>query len=456
MSDWTSYLNARDDDAVRELQELLRIPSVSALPEHADDVRAAGQWVLRRMQQAGIEHVEMMETGGHPVVYGDWLHAPGKPTVMIYGHFDVQPVDPVNLWVTPPFDPAIRDGRIYARGANDDKGNMLPPIQAVEALLATEGALPINVKFFFEGQEEIGSPTLPTFISDNRTKFACDMVISSDGGQWSETEPALLIGLRGLCAVQIDVTGPSHDLHSGGAGGSIQNPIHALVALLNTLHAPDGTILVEGFLDSVRPLSEQDRAYLAEIPYDEEAYKQRLGVSEVFGEPGFSSYERITARPTIELNGIWGGFSGAGTKTVIPSTAHAKITCRLVADQDPNAMLELLQAHIEKHTPPGVSIHLDLSESSAQPYLMPADHPGNDAARDVLRELYGREPYYARSGGSIPVCTLFKNSLDVYTVNFAFALNDELQHSPNEFFRLENFHRGRHAYVKFLKRLAQI
>lgn len=455
MSDWSSYLDDRADAAVAELQEFLHIPSVSALPEHAEDVRAAGQWVLRRMQQAGIENVEMMETGGHPVVYGDWLHAPGKPTIMIYGHFDVQPVDPVNLWVSPPFSAEIRDGRIYARGANDDKGNMLPPIHAVEALLATEGALPVNVKFFFEGQEEIGSPTLPDFISDNRDKFACAMVISSDGGQWSETEPALLLGLRGLCALQIDVTGPSHDLHSGGAGGSIQNPIHALVALLDTLHAPDGTILVDGFLDSVRPLSEQDRAYLAEIPYDEEAYKQRMGVNEVFGEPGFSSYERVTARPTVELNGIWGGFSGAGTKTVIPSTAHAKITCRLVADQDPASMLELLQAHIEKHTPPGVTVHLDLSESTAQPYLMPADHPGNEAARDVLREIYGREPYYARSGGSIPVCTLFQHSLGVYTVNFAFALNDELQHSPNEFFRLENFHRGRHAYVKLLQRLAQ-
>jgi acetylornithine deacetylase/succinyl-diaminopimelate desuccinylase-like protein len=455
LSDWTTYLNDRADEAVAELSDFLRIPSISALPAHAADVRAAGQWVLERLRRAGVENLEMMETGGHPVVYGDWLHAPGKPTVMIYGHFDVQPVDPVELWVSPPFEPQVRDGRIYARGANDDKGGMLAPILAIEALLATEGALPINVKLFFEGQEEIGSPTLPDFISANREKFACDMVFSSDGGQWSETEPALLIGLRGLCAFDIEVTGPARDLHSGMAGGSIQNPIHALVRLLDTMHAPDGTITVDGFLDSVRPLSEEDRAYLAEIPWDEEAYKARLGVNELFGEPGFTAFEQTTARPTLEINGIWGGFQGEGTKTVIPSRAHAKVTCRLVADQDPAAMLELIQAHIEENTPPGVTVKATMSESHAMPYLMPADHPGNLAARDVLVELYGREPYRARSGGSIPVCTLFKNSLDVYTVNFAFALNDEMQHSPNEFYRLESFHRGRHAYVKLLKRLAQ-
>ncbi len=455
MTTWNEYLQTHRARALDELTEFLRIPSVSALPAHAQDVRAAGQWVADRLRRAGIENVEIMETGGHPVVYGDWLHAGAAPTVMIYGHFDVQPADPFELWITPPFEPEVRDGRIYARGANDDKGNMLIPILAAEALLQSEGALPINVKFFFEGQEEIGSPTLPDFIAAHRERFACDMVLSSDGGQWSETEPALLTGLRGLCAMQIDVTGPARDVHSGGFGGAIQNPIHALVKILDSMRADDGRVLVEGFYDTVRPLTDEERQHLAAIPYDEQEYKEKLGLNGLYGEPGYTTMERVWARPTLELNGIWGGFQGEGTKTVIPSTAHAKITCRLVPDQDPRAIAEAVVAHIEQHTPPGARVEVEVEQSMAQPYIMPTDHPGMRAARDVLVELYGREPYYARSGGSIPVCALFQNTLGVYTVEFAFALNDELQHSPNEFFRLENFYRGQEGYCRLLHRLAQ-
>lgn len=455
MTTWQEYLDAQHGEAVEELQDFLRIPSVSALPEHAADVRRAGEWVEARLRRAGVEHVELMETGGHPVVYGDWLHAPGKQTVLIYGHFDVQPADPFDLWTSPPFEAAIRDGRIYARGASDDKGNMLPTIHAVEALLKTEGALPVNVKFFFEGQEEIGSPTLPDFIEANREKFACDMVLSSDGGQWSETEPALMVGLRGLSALEIEVTGPDRDCHSGGVGGAIQNPIHALVSILASMRSTDGRILIEGFYDNVRALTDEDRAHLAAIPYDEEEYKAELGINGLFGEPGHSTMERVWARPTLELNGIWGGFQGQGTKTVLPSKAHAKITCRLVADQDPASVAEALQEHIEKNTPPGARVKVTVGKNAALPYLMPSDHPGNAAARDVLVELYGREPYFARSGGSIPVCSLFLNSLGVYTVNFAFAVDDELAHSPNEFFRLASFARGATAYCMLLHRLAQ-
>lgn len=455
MSTWQEYLESNRERLVEEWFDLLRIPSVSALPEHAADVRRAGEWVAERMRRAGIENIELMETGGHPVAYGDWLHAPGKPTVMIYGHFDVQPVDPVELWNSPPFEPTLRDGRVTARGASDDKGGMLPPIQAAEALLKTEGALPINVKFFFEGQEEIGSPTLPDFIAANKQQFACDMVLSADGGQWSETEPAVMVGLRGLCALQIDVTGPNHDMHSGAVGGAIQNPIHALVKILDSMRGDDGKVLVDGFYANVRELSDEDRAFLAAIPYDEEAYKADLGLDGLYGEPGFSTMERIWARPTLEVNGIWGGFQGAGTKTVIPSTAHAKITCRLVADQDPNAVLDAIQDHIATHTPAGVRVRVTPSKSMAQAYLMPSDHPGNLAARDVLRELYGREPYYARSGGSIPVCTLFLNSLGVYTTSFAFGLDDELPHSPNEFMRMQSFLRGQTGYCMLLHRLAE-
>ncbi len=455
MSTWQEFLEVNRERLLAEYFDLLRIPSVSALPEHAADVRRAGEYVVERMRSAGIENVELMETGGHPVAYGDWLHAPGKPTVLIYGHFDVQPVDPVELWDSPPFEPTLYDGKVRARGASDDKGGMLPTIQATEALLKTEGALPINVKYFFEGQEEIGSPTLPDFIEANKAKFACDMVLSSDGGQWSETEPALMVGLRGLCALQIDVVGPDHDMHSGGVGGAIQNPIHALVKILDSMRADDGKILVDGFYANVRELSDEDRQFLKDIPYDEAEYMAEMGLNGLYGEPGLSTMERIWARPTLEVNGIWGGFQGAGTKTVIPSVAHAKITCRLVADQDPNGVLEALQDHIATHTPAGAQVTVTPSKSMAQAYLMPSDHPGNIAARDVLREMYGRDPYYARSGGSIPVCTLFLNSLGVYTVNFAFGLDDELIHSPNEFHRIASYLKNQRGYCMLLHRLAQ-
>ncbi len=452
---WREYLAENQDRFLAELLDFVRIPSVSSLPEHAGDVQHAAEWVATRLQAAGIEGVQILATGGHPVVYGEWLHAPGKPTIMIYGHFDVQPVDPLHLWDSPPFEPVIKEGRLYARGASDDKGNMLVPILAVEALLQSEGKLPVNVKFFFEGQEEIGSPTLPNFIAAHKELFACDMVISSDGSQYSEDEPALLVGLRGLSALQIDVQGPAYDLHSGMYGGAVHNPIHALVQLLATMRGPDGRVLVDGFYDRVRDLSETEREQIAAVPFDEAEFKQQVDIAADFGEPGFSIRERVWARPTLEINGIWGGFQGAGTKTVLPAEAHAKITCRLVADQDPVEIGELIAAHVEAHAPAGVKVNVNTLPNASLAYLMPADHPGNEAAREVLTELYGKEPYYVRSGGSIPVCMLFLNTLGVYTVNFAFALDDEKQHSPNEFFRLSSFDKGQGAYCQLLHRLGK-
>ena len=453
--DWQQYLTEHQSQYEQELLDFLRIPSISALPANTADVRRAAHWVADRVHRAGMENVEIMETGGHPVVYADWRHAHGKPTIMIYGHFDTQPVDPVELWDSPPFEPVVKDGRVYARGASDDKGNMLAPILALEALLAATGALPINVKCFFEGQEEIGSPTLPDFIAGHKEKFACDYVVSADGGQWAEDQPALGIAFKGLCALQIDVVGPAYDVHSGGYGGAIQNPVHALVQILDSMRDAEGRILVEGFYDSVRPLTAADRAQIAEAPFDETKYKTNLGIDAVFGEIGFTTLERAWGRPTLEVNGIWGGFQGDGVKTVLPSQAHAKITCRLVADQDPNAITRMVEQHVHRHTPPGVKVAVTIPESGAIPYLMPTDHPGNRAARDVLVKLYDKEPFYARSGGTIPVCALFLNSLGVYTVNFGFGLNDERQHSPNEFFRLASFSRGQHAYVQLLQRIAQ-
>jgi acetylornithine deacetylase/succinyl-diaminopimelate desuccinylase-like protein len=451
---WQTYLESNQADFTARLLEFLRIPSISSLPEHANDVRVAGEWVMAQLRHAGMEHVEMMETGGHPVVYADWLHAPGKPTVMIYGHFDTQPVDPLDLWDSPPFEPVVKDGRVYARGASDDKGNMLAPVLALEALLKSEGGLPVNVKCFFEGQEEIGSPTLPDFVAANKAKFACNFVLSADGGQWSEDQPALLVGLKGLCALQIDVVGPAYDVHSGLYGGAIQNPIHALAAILASMRGADGRILVEGFYDDVVPLSDADRAEMARVPFDEEGVLRELQVDGFFGEPGYSTLERKWARPTLEVNGVWGGFQGEGIKTVLPSKAHAKITCRLVANQEPRKIAQLLKAHVERHAPPGVRVTVSIKDNGAMPYLMAGDHPGNLAARDILIEEYGKEPFLVRSGGSIPVTAMFLESLGAYTVNFGFGLNDERQHSPNEFFRLKNFVRGQRAYCKLLHRLA--
>jgi acetylornithine deacetylase/succinyl-diaminopimelate desuccinylase-like protein len=451
---WETYLAENQPRFLEELLSFLRIPSISALPDHAEAVRQAADWAADRMRAAGIEGVRIMPTAGHPVVYGEWLHAPGKPTVMIYGHFDVQPVDPLALWSSPPFEPVVREGRVYARGASDDKGNMLVPILAIEALLRSTGALPLNLKFIFEGQEEIGSPQIPAFVATNRDLLACDMVLSADGGQWSETEPAILLGLRGGCALQIDVRGASSDLHSGMYGGTIQNPAHALVRLLDSMRAPDGAITVAGFYDGIS-LTDEDRARIAEVPFDEEVYLDDLGVSAPFGEPGYSTRERAWARPTLEVVGMWSGFQGAGIKTVLPSEAHAKITCRLVAGQDPQRIVRVLTAHIEQHAPPGVSVSVEPLMFVAQPYLIPTDHPGNRVVHAVLEDLYGRAPYYIRSGGSIPICTVLKENLGAYTVSFGFGLEDERAHAPDEFFRLSSFERGQRAYCLLLDQLAQ-
>jgi len=452
---WETYLADHWEQHLQELFDFLRIPSISALPEHAQDVWQAGEWVADRLRKAGMENVHVMPTGGHPVVSGHWLHAPEKPTVMIYGHFDTQPTDPIDLWDNPPFEPFQKDGRIYARGASDDKGNLLAPILAVEALLQTQGSLPVNVKFFIEGQEEIGSPQLAEFLAQHRHHFACDLVVSADGLQWSPEQASLEIGMKGLCAVQLDVRGPSGDLHSGLHGGVLQNPIHALVQILASMRSSDGQILVKGFYDDVIDLSAGQRRDIARVPYDEDAYKRLLGVDALHGEPGYTTRERNWARPTLEINGIWGGFQGSGTKTVIPSQAHAKITCRLVNNQHPDTIVAALQDHVNQHNPPGVSVEVLSLEGNSDPYLMPAAYPGNLAAFEVLQNVYGKPPYYTRSGGTIPVCALFLKELGVYTVSFGFSLPDEQLHAPNEFVRISSLERGQKAYALLLKQLAR-
>ena len=455
MVSWETYLDEHRDQFINELLELLRIPSISSLPDHKQDVQRAAEWLEARMKRAGIESVRIMPTGGHPVVYGDWLHASGRPTALIYGHFDAQPVDPLDLWDNPPFDPIIKEGRIYARGATDDKGNLFIPMIVAEAMLKTGGSLPVNLKFLFEGQEEIGSPQLPEFIAANKDLLSCDLVLSADGGQWDENQPALALGTRGLVAVYIDVQGPDHDVHSGTYGGTIANPIHALVQILESMHDQDGRITVKGFYDDVRSLTDEERAHLGRVPFDEAQYLNEIGATDVFGEPGFTTYERAWARPTLEINGIYGGFQGEGLKTVLPSTAHAKVSCRLVADQDPSKIVDLVLAHVNRVGPPGVMVTATKAESEAIPYLVPAAHPGMRIAGSVLRDLYGKEPYQIRVGGTIPVNALFLRELHAYTIVFAFGLRDERQHSPNEFFRLSGFERGQKAYGMLLKRLGE-
>jgi acetylornithine deacetylase/succinyl-diaminopimelate desuccinylase-like protein len=448
-----AYLESRSEQVLDQLKEFLRIPSISSLLEHAGDVQHAAQWAAERLQDAGLEHVTIMPTGGHPVVYGDWLHATGMPTVLIYGHVDVQPVDPVDLWISPPFEPTVRDGRIYARGASDMKANVLMSILGVEAVLANAGSLPVNVKFILEAEEEIGSPNLPAFVATHRDLLACDLAISGDGPQFSEDQPSLLLGLRGGCGLQLNVYGATSDLHSGFYGGAVPNPLHALVDILHSMHALDGTIMVDGFFDDVVPLSDADRKDIAAIPFHEEKYFDNLGLQEGVGEAGYSTLERIWARPTLEINGIWGGFQGEGIKTVLPKEAHAKITCRLVPKQGPERILRALTQHIERNVPHGVRVEIIPLPFRAEPYLIPMDHWGNRAVAEVLEGLYSRRPYYVRMGASVPVCETFLSTLGAYTVTLGFTHEDENLHAPNEFFRLSSFERGSRAWVRVLQRL---
>ena len=426
---------------IGEFLEFLSIPSVSALPEHKPDIERAAQWLKARMQRAGIQDVRVIPTGGHPIVYG-WADAedPGAPTVMIYGHYDTQPADPLDEWVTEPFKPEIRDGKVFARGAADDKGGVFPAIVAVEKALRGDG-LPVNVKFLFEGEEEIGSPNLKAFLVDNKELLQCDLVVSVDGGMYSREIPSLTTGSRGLCGIQIEVQGPRQDLHSGGAGGAVNNPLIALAQIIASMKDRDGKILVDGFYDDVLELTEAEREAFAKVPFDEDEYKERSGVPELFGEPGFTVAERLWARPTLDVVGMWGGFQGEGIKTIIPARAACKITCRLVPHQEPDKIVELLKKHVKKCAPPGVRVKVTAFPGNSRPYVIPQDHPVIPVMSKVLKGLYGREPVTVRLGGTLPVARTFLDILGIYLVFFATSSPDENVHGPNEFFRLEEFER---------------
>ena len=442
-------LASNHDRILAELVEFASIPSISTDPAHAADMQRAAQWVATTLAAAGPITVRTIGTPGNPVVYGEWLGAPGKLTVLVYGHYDVQPPDPLDKWHTPPFTPSVRDGRLYARGVSDDKGPMLIPIKVAESFFAVAGALPINVKFLLEGEEEIGSSHLEAFIQEHKELLAADVVLSADGAMWRIDEPSLTVSSRGLAGLELMLTGASKDLHSGRHGGGVANPLHAMARLIATLHDPNGRIAVAGFYDSVRDLTADERAAIAALPFDEQVYLAQVGAPSAFGEPGYSTLERQWTRPTIEVNGMWGGYEGPGQKTVIPSEAHAKITCRLVPDQDPDVILALVTRHLEANVPPGTRLFVSNADHGARPAHIEAEHFALQAADVALHAVYGVRPLIVRMGGTVPIAELFQRHMGLDTVFFSFSTADEDYHAPNEFFRVHRLHEGLEAWARY-------
>ncbi|MFD1739140.1 dipeptidase [Bacillus salitolerans] len=447
------YLSEQRDRQLEELTEFLKIPSVSSLSEHTKDVESCANWISNSLSEAGMQNVKVMPTKRHPVVYGEWLGAEGKPTVLIYGHYDVQPVDPLHLWETPPFEPMIRDEKIYARGASDDKGQVFMHIKAIEAIMKTTDSLPVNVKFLIEGEEEIGSPNLPDFIEEHKEMLAADVLLISDTALYAKGEPAICYALRGLAGVQIDVKGPKRDLHSGAFGGGVPNPAKQLVDLIASFHDDNFQIRVEGFYDKVRALTEEEREAYRALQFDEEKVKKDLELSELVGEEGYTFLERVSGRPTLEINGIYGGFQGEGIKTVIPAEAHAKITCRLVPNQDPDEIIQLIEKHIQKNKPAGVEVTVTPFDKG-HPFITPFDHPAIQAAAKSYEEEYGVPTKFIREGGSIPIVAVFDQILKTPVVLMGFGLESENIHSPNEHFHLENFDKGLAVICDYLFRLS--
>ena len=450
-----AYLASTREARLASYQAFLRIPSISALPGHADDCRRAADWLVDQLTAAGLEHAEAFETGGHPVAYADWLHAPGAPTALIYGHYDVQPVDPQELWTSPPFEPVVVGDRMLARGSADDKGQVHAHVMAAGAVLATQGRLPINVRYLFEGEEESGSVNLERWLAANRERLAADAAVISDTGFFEGNRPAITISLRGLMYAQIDVVGTAVDLHSGGYGGAVQNPANALAHIIAGLKGPDGRIRIPGFYDDVIALSEADRAAIAALPFDEAAYQADLGLPALVGEVGYSTLERRGARPTLDVNGLWGGFQGEGSKTIIPAHAHAKVSCRLVAAQDPDRIFEALRSYVEEIAPPGVTTTVTFV-SGGLPSLSPIDHPLTQAAARAIEAAFGQDPVFMREGGSIPVCASFGSILGLPVVLMGFAPPDDNAHAPNESMDMRNYETGIRAIARLFDELVDL
>lgn len=447
------FIDQNENRYQTELFELLRIPSVSADPKHKEDIRRAAEWTKNKLAAMGLD-ARLFETAGHPLVYGEWLNAPGKPTVLFYGHYDVQPPDPMELWKSPPFEPTIRDGNVYARGSADDKGQFLANVEGVEAFFKTNGGPPVNVKFLIEGEEEVTSHNLEKFVAENTKLLKCDHIVVSDTAQFDRGYPAVTYGLRGICYMEVFLRGPRIDLHSGEFGGAVANPGNVLARIIAQLHDPTtGKIKIPGMYDDVVELSAAERAELAKLPFDEQKYLRHLDVPEMPGEKGYSVIERVFVRPTCDVNGIKGGYIGPGAKTVIPSEVSAKISMRLVPNQDPNKIQKLFEDYVRSLCPPAVQVRFE-NHGKARPVVVPTDSPALSKARAALEKGFGAKTVLMRGGGSIPVVETFKDKLGIAALLVGYGLPDDALHSPNEKFSLADFQRGIKTAAYLVQELA--
>ena len=446
------FLAEHSDQRVEELKDFLRIASISAVSSAQPEMKRGAQFVCDQLTGAGLE-AEVVETEGHPLVFGSWLGAPGAPTVLIYGHYDVQPPDPLEEWVTPPFEPEIRDGCIYARGATDDKGQLLTHIKSVEAWMKAAGRLPVNVKFVVEGEEEVGGSNLDRFLEENRERAQCDIAVISDTSQFAPGMPAITYSLRGMMACEVTVTGPSKDLHSGLFGGSVANPVNALCEMIGRLHDSEGRVQIPGFYDDVIELGEAERKALAALPFDEAAYFTEIGVAAGRGEAGFSTIERRWARPTCDVNGVIGGYTGEGPKTIVPARGSAKISCRLVPHQNPEKLLAALLQFLTESVPPGLRVEVS-NGGGCEPVLVDTTSGYVKAAKAAIEKAFGTAPVMIREGGTIPVVATFREVLGVDTLLLGWGQSTDNLHSPNEHFSLADFHRGTQASAYLWNELA--
>src|SRR5262245_21829794 len=435
------FINVNREKYLEELKALLAIPSISALPEHQNDVKRCATWCADEMRRVGLQNVKLIDTPGNPVVYGDWLGAPGAPTILFYGHYDVQPVDPLNLWESPPFEATIRDGEIYARGAADDKGQVFMHLKAIEAHLSQSGKLPVNIKLILEGEEEVGSEHLDDFVRSHKSELAADVVVISDSPMFARGVPSICYGLRGLVYYQIDLRGSSTDLHSGSFGGAVANPGFVLAQMLAQMKDRSGRVKIPKFYDDVKPLQEEERKAWSLLPFNEKADRTDFGIPKVFGETGFATLERTWARPTLEVNGLLSGFTGEGAKTVLPAVAMAKISMRLVPDQDPNKIAGLFEDFVKKIAPKTVELKIARMQGG-KPWMTSFDNAYVQAAGRAIERGFGRSPIFTREGGSIPVVSTFQEELGLPSVLFGVGLPDENAHAPNEKLDVSNFHNG--------------
>jgi len=448
------YLKEQETNSLEQLKTLLRIPSVSAQSAHKEDMVKCATWVSEYLKNLGLKS-EIMPTGGHPLVFGEYHISDDVPTVLIYGHYDVQPPDPLNLWKTAPFDPIEENGFLIARGATDDKGQMFAHLKGIEAYLKTTGTVPCNVKFMIEGEEEIHSENLPPFIEKHKDKFKADIVLVSDGSQYGRNMPAINYGLRGIASVEIKVTGPDRDLHSGSYGGVVANPINVLCKLIGSLHDDKGRVTIDGFYDNVYKPSEWEREQFKKLPFDADAYLATTGSPEYYGEAGYSQLEQTWVRPTLDCNGITGGYQGEGAKTIIPSWASTKITMRLVPDMSPTEICDKIEAHLKKICPDAVTLEVD-KHGGGNPVQVPTDGPWLEAAARAIKTGFGKEPFFTKEGGSIPIVESFKTILGLDTLLVGFGQHDDNAHSPNERFAIADFHRGCRTSAALFEELAKV